>query len=44
MNRIILRYGTYGEILISPKNEAEFIDLLLTKNPQIKLDGQLSKV
>ena len=38
LDRIVLRYGKYGELLISPKNEDEFIDLLLTKNPAIRLD------
>lgn len=42
MDRILLRYGKYGEILISPKNENEFIHLLLIKNPQIKVDESLS--
>jgi len=40
MDRIVLRYGKYGELLISPKNEDEFIDLLLTKNPAIRIDKQ----
>ena len=38
MNRLSLRYGRYGEIMVSPKREKEFIDLLLTKNPRIKID------
>ncbi|MHA6260570.1 PH domain-containing protein [Sporosarcina sp. CAU 1771] len=38
MDRLVVHYGTYGEMLLSPKDEAEFIDLLLTKNPQIELN------
>lgn len=43
MDRLLLRYGKYGEILLSPKNEVEFIDLLLAKNLRIKLDERISK-
>jgi len=43
IDRVLLRYGRYGEILISPKNENEFIDLILTKNPRITLEKPLSK-
>ncbi len=38
VDRLVLHYGKYGEMLLSPKAESEFIELLLTKNPQIKLD------
>ena len=44
LDRVLPKYGKYGEILISHKNEAEFIDLLLTKNPPIKLDKTLSRI
>jgi len=43
IDRVLLRYGRYGEILISPKKEREFVDLLLTKNPRIILEKPLSK-
>jgi len=38
VDRLVLHYGTYNEIQISPKDESKFINLLLTKNPQIKID------
>ncbi|WP_139343293.1 PH domain-containing protein [Virgibacillus siamensis] len=37
VERLTLRYGKYSEMLLSPKNEKEFVELLLAKNPQIKL-------
>ncbi|MCZ2260829.1 PH domain-containing protein [Sporosarcina sp. G11-34] len=42
INRLVLHYGKYGEMLLSPKDESEFIELLLTKNPQIKLNEKVS--
>ena len=39
---LVLHYGKYGEMLLSPKDESEFIELLLTKNPQIKLNEKVS--
>ncbi|WP_017472881.1 PH domain-containing protein [Amphibacillus jilinensis] len=39
IDRVLLRYGRYGEILITLKNESEFIDLLLTNNPRITLEN-----
>ena len=42
VDRLVLHYGKYGEMLLSPKGESEFIELLLTKNPQIKLDETIS--
>lgn len=43
IDKVLLRYGKYGEILLSPKKEKEFINLLLIKNPQIILEKPLSK-
>ncbi len=37
VERLVLQYGKYNEMLLSPKNEKEFVELLLAKNPQIKL-------
>ena len=37
VDRLVLHYGKYGEMSISPKAESEFIELLLTKNPLIKI-------
>lgn len=37
VERLVLHYGKYGKMLLSPKNEKEFFELLLAKNPQIKL-------
>ncbi|WP_405097096.1 PH domain-containing protein [Oceanobacillus sp. FSL H7-0719] len=42
VERLVLHYGRYGEMQLSPKAKSEFIELLLTKNPQIKLDDTLS--
>ncbi|MDY0395652.1 PH domain-containing protein [Virgibacillus halophilus] len=42
VDRLALRYGKYGEMLLSPKNEKVFIEMLLAKNPQIKLVGKTS--
>lgn len=44
MNRLLLRYGRYGEIMLSPKSEKTFIDLLVDKNPRIKLDEDIFKI
>jgi hypothetical protein len=41
VDRLALHYGKYGEMLISPKNEMEFTEILLTKNPQIKVDEKI---
>lgn len=43
IDRVLLKYGTYGEIMVSPKNEKEFIDLLLNKNPRITLEKPLKE-
>lgn len=42
IDRLVLHYGKYGEMLLSPKDESEFIELLLIKNPQIKLKDKVS--
>ncbi|WP_438313148.1 PH domain-containing protein [Sporosarcina sp. FA9] len=42
VGRLVLQCGKYNEILLSPKNENKFIELLLTKNPQIKIDEKIS--
>jgi len=43
LDRLVLQCGKYNEILLSPKNEKEFINLLLIKNPRIKLDETITK-
>lgn len=43
MDRLVLHYGTYGEIQVSPKDAHGFITLLLAQNPQIQLTEELSK-
>lgn len=43
IDRLVLKYGKYDEMLLSPKNEKKFIELLITKNPRIKLDKRISK-
>ena len=42
IDRLVLHYGKYGEMLLSPKDESEFIELLLTKNPQIKVNVKIT--
>jgi len=42
IDRLVLHYGKYGEMLLSPKDESEFIELLLTKNPQIKVNVKVT--
>lgn len=42
VDRLVLHHGKYGEMLLSPKNESKFIELLLTKNPKIKVDEKTS--
>jgi hypothetical protein len=42
VERFVLHYDKYGEMLLSPKAESEFIELLITKNSQIKLRGKVS--
>ena len=42
VDRLVLHYDKYGEMLLSPKDESEFIELLLTKNTQIKLSEKIS--
>lgn len=43
INRLELRYGRYGNVFVSPKEEYEFIELLLNKSPEIQLDDKLSE-
>jgi hypothetical protein len=43
LDRLIIHYGRYGQVQISPENEFEFIEVLLKKNPNITLDKKLSK-
>lgn len=43
VDRLVLHYDKYGEMLLSPKDESEFIELLLTKNTQIKLSEKISE-
>ncbi len=42
VDRIEILYGKYNVINLSPKNEHEFIQLLLTANPHIQIDKTLS--
>lgn len=44
IDRLELRYGRYGSVFVSPKEEYEFIKLLLNKNPEIQMDNNLSEV
>ncbi|MCA0983460.1 PH domain-containing protein [Halobacillus yeomjeoni] len=37
VDRIVILYGNNHEIIISPKNEKEFLELLLKVNPNIEL-------
>lgn len=37
LNRISIKYGKYDDILVSPKNQEDFIQELLKINPEIKL-------
>lgn len=41
VDRLAIQYGRYDGILIAPKNKAEFILLLVDKNPNIKVDKNL---
>ena len=41
VNRLEILYGKYDVMDISPKNENEFIRLLVTKNPQIQVDQKI---
>lgn len=44
-DRLVIQYGKYNwDILVSPKEEYEFIKLLITKNPQIQIDKKLSEM
>ncbi len=38
IDRLEIYYDKYNLIRISPKNESEFIDLLLNENPEIQLN------
>jgi len=44
INRLLIQYGNYKYVSISPKQEYEFIKLLMSKNPQIQIDDALSKL
>lgn len=41
IDRIVLHFDNYKQHQISPKKEAEFIELLLNQNPNIELDNKL---
>lgn len=41
IDRLNIHYGKYDTLLISPKNEQEFIILLLQENVQIQLDDKV---
>lgn len=42
IDRLLIHYDNYKYASISPKEEYEFIKLLLNKNPQIQIDKALS--
>lgn len=44
IDRLELRYGRYGSVFVSPKEEYEFIKILLNKSPEIQMDDKLSEV
>lgn len=44
IERLQIQYGKYKYVGISPKKEYEFIQLLLSKNPQIQIDDSISKL
>lgn len=44
IDRLLLQIGDYKFVSISPKNEYEFIQLLLSKNPHIQIDDALAKL
>lgn len=49
MDRLVIQYGNCNpydnkDVHVSPKKEHEFIELLLSKNPQIKIDDTLSEI
>lgn len=41
IDRLVLHFDNYKQHQISPEKEAEFIELLLNKNPNIELDDKL---
>lgn len=44
-DRLVIQYGKYDwDIFVSPRKEYEFIKLLLSKNPEIKIDNELSEI
>ncbi|WP_200416466.1 PH domain-containing protein [Virgibacillus salexigens] len=44
-DRLVIQYANYNwGILVSPKNEYDFIKLLLSKKPQIQIEKTLSKI
>ncbi|WP_160162347.1 PH domain-containing protein [Oceanobacillus iheyensis] len=43
-DRLVIQYGKYNlDILVSPRNESDFIKLLLSKKPQIQIEKALSQ-
>jgi len=43
IDRIEIMYGKYDTAIISPKNKAHFINVLVTENPDIQVDKNLFK-
>ena len=41
INKLKITYGKYNEICISPKNEDDFLRLIMKENPRIQLDKRL---
>ncbi|WP_251672036.1 MULTISPECIES: PH domain-containing protein [unclassified Sporosarcina] len=41
VNRLALEYGKYRDIHVSPKNEQEFVRVLLARNPRIEVDEKV---
>ncbi len=44
VDRLVLQHGKYNDMLLSPKNECEFIKLLLAKNPHIQLEKDIKNL
>lgn len=44
IDRLVLHFDNYKQLQISPKKEAEFIELLQSKNPNIELDEKRSDI
>ena len=43
-DRLKITYGKYNEICLSPKDETDFLQLLMKENPRIKLDADVNSI